>query len=556
MLALFCQQPIKPYYIKRFVANDKDLFMDQFFIFKQLLMYVNDAIEATFVDGCKIYLSPCGTEYVFQNGNQANGLLNEKHRTIYTTSSLIDRIKPIIEFRNLFAEIPFLVAAFVDKSQCYHTTADPTHVRWSYSNLPIDNRTNYTWTSICGRAEILLPKCKQIVYVKHPIQVSRIPYKDDKDEPTSKYINVFAPVQRLFKVDQCPIYLKSFITSFLEFIEQLEEAEEHHSVKRTLFDSDNDDKLCFELPKPLSTNCQRANQHRLYDMMFESDIKILKTKQMTYRMCYDEPQSIEAIANGTSDYVVTTNIQTVFYNYYCMKANICQLLTISECSLPPQNEQLEHIISFMSTMRQRMLTMSKYVKETPCWEEQTMNDKEMCISNKPIYKQIVVPKVGHFLYYEDNSVQIQYCSNHIVDIAADQVQLCQLNHFDFRCRLTINNKTIEIYNASNSGIYLKYISGAIEWCLWILEQKRFDRQRNLMSSIEQELFVLKHYSTMNELRDTNSSLNSSSLLPPVSTTINDQYSTPMYTQKYVNDILQQTTRFTQEIEMSLLNNKS
>lgn len=40
---------------------------------KQLIMYTNDAVEATFSDGTKIYLAPCATEYVVQQGHHTQG---------------------------------------------------------------------------------------------------------------------------------------------------------------------------------------------------------------------------------------------------------------------------------------------------------------------------------------------------------------------------------------------------------------------------------------------------------------------------------------------------
>jgi len=43
---------------------------------KQLIMYTNDAVEATFSDGTKIYLAPCATEYVVQQGNHTLGKFN------------------------------------------------------------------------------------------------------------------------------------------------------------------------------------------------------------------------------------------------------------------------------------------------------------------------------------------------------------------------------------------------------------------------------------------------------------------------------------------------
>lgn len=41
---------------------------------KQLIMYANDAVEAIFNDGTKVFLAPCATEYVIQQGNHHQGM--------------------------------------------------------------------------------------------------------------------------------------------------------------------------------------------------------------------------------------------------------------------------------------------------------------------------------------------------------------------------------------------------------------------------------------------------------------------------------------------------
>jgi hypothetical protein len=43
---------------------------------KQLIMYTNDAVEATFSDGTKVFLAPCATEYVIQQGNHTQSKVN------------------------------------------------------------------------------------------------------------------------------------------------------------------------------------------------------------------------------------------------------------------------------------------------------------------------------------------------------------------------------------------------------------------------------------------------------------------------------------------------
>ena len=53
------------------------------------------------------------------------------------------------------------------------------------------------------------------------------------------------------------------------------------------------------------------------------------------------------------------------------------MLTLSEHSLPPHNERLIQIIRFMSTMRQRLLSMTRRVQENPCWlpEDESLFDE-------------------------------------------------------------------------------------------------------------------------------------------------------------------------------------
>jgi hypothetical protein len=65
-------------------------------------------------------------------------------------------------------------------------------------------------------------------------------------------------------------------------------------------------------------------------MMFESDIHILQTSSITYRLEYDNPTSIETLVIDENnqhliDYVITCDIQSSFYNYYSMKDKVYDL---------------------------------------------------------------------------------------------------------------------------------------------------------------------------------------------------------------------------------------
>ena len=63
---------------------------------KQLIMYANDAVEGTFNDGTKVFLSPCATEYVIQQGHHQQGIdgrlvsIDELHLSIAVCCRSVD----------------------------------------------------------------------------------------------------------------------------------------------------------------------------------------------------------------------------------------------------------------------------------------------------------------------------------------------------------------------------------------------------------------------------------------------------------------------------------
>ncbi|CAM4758617.1 unnamed protein product [Rotaria magnacalcarata] len=550
---------------------------------KQFIMYTNDAVETTFVDGMKIFLAPCATEYVVQQGNHTqgdfdfvlfllsllsfirSGLMTTKHRTIYTTSTLLPRIRSVLTFRNLYAQQPFLVPALVVSNQCYQSSGTASHVRWSPNiSLPSisddDPTQTWSWTSLCGRARIEIPQCRQIVYITHPLQVSRVLSKqtDDTDMST-KYVHIFAPVRRCFSCLKLPDYLSKFVHKCLRLIEQLSNTQTAFEIE----DDDSDDnEWNFKLPLSLpSSSCPKAHRHRLHhEMMLEADIHILQTAAITYRLEYENPTSIEALVIDENtqhfiDYVITYNVQSHFYNYYSIKDKQCHLLTLSEHALPPNNEQLLQIIRFMSTMRQRLLSMSRRVQERPCWMQEDVpsddhiNDsieqlKLSSLDNEfddadNIFRQTSTADVGHFKYFLDNHVQIKFFNDFLLIMTPQQVHSCQMNPYvNFQCRITDKKKqaTIDIFDGiAQPGCYEQYITAAIDWCMWVSNEKRMEEQRSLSNDIQEELFRLKLYRNRTEIKEYQQSTT-------IDTPVRNQIE--YYSPDDIKQILDRTAKFT------------
>ncbi len=148
--------------------------------------------------------------------------------------------------------------------------------------------------------------------------------ENNSDIPT-KYIHIFAPVRRCFSCQKLPDYLSQFVQKCLQLIDQLS----NHKTSFNIENNDNDDEWNFQLPSSLpSSSCPKAHRHRLHhEMMFEADIHILQTTTITYRLEYDNPTSIEAFIIDENKqyligYVITSDIQSNFYNYYSIKDKV------------------------------------------------------------------------------------------------------------------------------------------------------------------------------------------------------------------------------------------
>lgn len=83
---------------------------------------------------------------------------------------------------------------------------------------------------------------------------------------------------------------------------------------------------------------------------------------------------------------------------------------------------------------------------------------------------------------------------------------------------------------------LRYISAAIDWCIWIWNEKRAEEQRHLENQIQQELFQLKLYRNRTEIEE----YQQSTIRTPSITKTSMEY----YSPEDIKQILEQTAQFT------------
>ena len=91
----------------------------------RLEQYEDDSVEAWFTDGTKICLTACGNAFTRQEktktgpdpfGHLPHGPTATVHQfTAYASKECRERVYALLEFRNLFAEQPFLPATLLSK---------------------------------------------------------------------------------------------------------------------------------------------------------------------------------------------------------------------------------------------------------------------------------------------------------------------------------------------------------------------------------------------------------------------------------------------------------
>ena len=85
---------------------------------QQLELYRDDSVIAVYSDGSKLLLSACGASFLHVNSTCRHHSYPSKvqQSTQFAVSSYQQKLRPALEFRNKFAERPFL-CSLTDQEQ-------------------------------------------------------------------------------------------------------------------------------------------------------------------------------------------------------------------------------------------------------------------------------------------------------------------------------------------------------------------------------------------------------------------------------------------------------
>ncbi|CAH2296405.1 Hypothetical predicted protein [Pelobates cultripes] len=94
----------------------------------------DDSVEAGYEDGSRLWLAPCGTEFVIERSEDGAHPLRtperRKQRTEFVTSCCRDKVLQILTFRNTFSSRPFLPLSIVPKEKTVSLLSEISEVVW------------------------------------------------------------------------------------------------------------------------------------------------------------------------------------------------------------------------------------------------------------------------------------------------------------------------------------------------------------------------------------------------------------------------------------------
>lgn len=150
----------------------------------QMVLYEDDSVQVQYVDGSRLQLSPCGSEFLFEKAPPISAHPLEqperiRQRTHFVISTYREQLQRALDFRNSFATCPFLSANIIPSERKKRIFIDITEVRWP--GLDTDDSMicmqsgTVKVSSLDGHAYLCLPKSQHEFTVHFLCKVSQKP---------------------------------------------------------------------------------------------------------------------------------------------------------------------------------------------------------------------------------------------------------------------------------------------------------------------------------------------------------------------------------------------
>ncbi|XP_058420109.1 uncharacterized protein C5orf34 homolog isoform X1 [Diceros bicornis minor] len=165
----------------------------------RMVLYEDDSVQVQYVDGSRLQLSPCGSEFLFEKAPPVSAHPLEqperiRQRTQFVISTYREQLQRALDFRNSSATCPFLSESIIPSEKKKRIFIDISEVRWP--SLDTDDGMicmqsgTVKISSLDGHAYLCLPKSQHEFTVHFLCKVSQKPDSSrvlsEKNNPAKK----------------------------------------------------------------------------------------------------------------------------------------------------------------------------------------------------------------------------------------------------------------------------------------------------------------------------------------------------------------------------------
>ncbi|XP_008067792.1 uncharacterized protein C5orf34 homolog [Carlito syrichta] len=150
----------------------------------RMVLYEDDSVQVQYIDGSKLQLSPCGSEFLFEKSPPVSAHPLEqperiRQRTHFVISTYKEQLQRALDFRNSSASHPFLSESIIPSERKKHIFIDISEVRWpsldTVGSMICMESGTVKITSLDGHAYLCLPKSQHEFTVHFLCKVSQKP---------------------------------------------------------------------------------------------------------------------------------------------------------------------------------------------------------------------------------------------------------------------------------------------------------------------------------------------------------------------------------------------
>nr|XP_035923095.1 uncharacterized protein C5orf34 homolog isoform X2 [Halichoerus grypus] len=150
----------------------------------RMVLYEDDSVQVQYVDGSRLQLSPCGSEFLFEKAPPVSAHPLEqperiRQRTHFVISTYREQLQRALDFRNSFAVCPFLSESIIPSERKERIFIDFSEVRWpspdTADGVVCTQRGSVKIASLDGHAYLCLPRSQHEFIVHFLCKVSQKP---------------------------------------------------------------------------------------------------------------------------------------------------------------------------------------------------------------------------------------------------------------------------------------------------------------------------------------------------------------------------------------------